>query len=299
MKKKLLALMLSITAAVYPAAAVNAAPAVKLVIDGAAQNPETAPVVDNGSTLVPMRYIAETLGAGVSWDAGSKQAAFETAAHKVVFTIDSGSYTVDGASKTLNTPAKIAGGSTMIPLRAFAESIGAKVGYDAASGTVSVDYFTGLTGTLKISGSTTLQPVAQSAADKLISFNSGLSISVAGGGSGAGIKDAAAGTVNIGMSSRELTESELKALSVYAVASDGIAVIVHPDNPVKALTREQAAKIFLGEIKNWADVGGGQAPIIVTTRETGSGTRATLEELILDKKSVIETAAPYTSSALI
>jgi phosphate transport system substrate-binding protein len=91
----------------------------------------------------------------------------------------------------------------------------------------------------------------------------------------------------------------MKTLNVYAVANDGIAIIVHPDNPVKNLTKDQAAKIFLGEVKNWKEVGGNDAPIIVATRETGSGTRATLEEMILSKKSVLETATPYGSSALI
>jgi phosphate transport system substrate-binding protein len=217
----------------------------------------------------------------------------------VVFTVGSRTYTVNGSGKTLTAAPKLVNGNTLVPIRAFAEAIGAKVNYNTASNTATVDYFTTLTGTLKIDGSTTLQPIAQAAADKLISMNKGLSITVAGGGSGTGIKDAGAGTVNIGMSSRELTADELKTLSAYAVANDGIAIIVHPDNPVKNLTAEQAAKIFLGEIRNWQDVGGANAPIMVMTRETGSGTRATLEEMILEKKSVLETATPFTSSTLI
>ncbi len=83
------------------------------------------------------------------------------------------------------------------------------------------------------------------------------------------------------------------------IANDGIAIIVHPNNPVKNLTKEQAAKIFLGEIKNWNEVGGNNAPILVQTRETGSGTLATLEEMLLEKKQVVSTATPHTSSALV
>jgi phosphate transport system substrate-binding protein len=162
-----------------------------------------------------------------------------------------------------------------------------------------VEYFTNMSGSIKVSGSTTVLPIMQTAADQLIAMNSGLSIAVAGGGSGAGVKDTQNGANNVGMSSRDLTADELKELNPTVVASDGIAVIVNPGNPVQNLTSEQAAKIFLGEIKNWNEVGGNNAPILVQTRETGSGTLATLEELLLEKESVVSTATPFTSSALI
>ncbi|MDR2132720.1 MAG: phosphate ABC transporter substrate-binding protein PstS family protein [Clostridiales Family XIII bacterium] len=299
MKKKMIALVLTAAAVVTMASAAFAASPVGLVIDGVRQNPSVAPIVENGTTLVPLRLISETLGAEVSWNQSAGQATIQTAAYTVVFTVDSKSYTVNGQGKTLLSAPKLINGSTMVPIRAFAEAIGATVNYDASSNTATVDYFTAMSGTLKIDGSTTLQPIAQAAADKLTGMNKGLSVTVAGGGSGAGIKDADAGTVNIGMSSRELTADEKKTLNVYAVANDGIAIIVHPDNPVKNLTKEQAAKIFLGETKNWKDVGGEDAPIMVMTRETGSGTRSTLEEMILSKESVVETATPHTSSTLI
>ena len=173
------------------------------------------------------------------------------------------------------------------------------VNYIASTHTATVDYFTKMTGTLKISGSTTVQPIAQAAADNLMKANTGLSITIAGGGSGAGIKDAAAGTVNIGMSSRDLKPEEKAELTDYEIALDAIAIIVHPDNKVKGITSEQAAKIFLGEIKNWKDVGGDDAPILVQSRETGSGTRATLEEMLLNKESVIATATAHTSTTLL
>ncbi|MDR0468391.1 MAG: substrate-binding domain-containing protein, partial [Peptococcaceae bacterium] len=299
MKKKILALALTVIMSLTLGQALFAAD-ISLIIDGVQQRPDVAPIVDNGTTLVPLRLISETLGADVSWDGAKQQATIETAGYTVVFTIDSASYTVNGAAKSLPAGvAKLVDGRTMVPIRAFAESIGAGVDYNASANIASVNYFTMMTGTLKVNGSTTLQPIAQDAADKLMGMNNGLSIGVDGGGSGTGIKDAAAGTVNIGMSSRELTADELKELKVFAVANDGIAVIVHPDNPITNLTKEQAAALFLGNTKNWADVGGATAPVMVQTRETGSGTRATLEEMILNKESVVGTATPYTSSALI
>ncbi|MCL2812960.1 MAG: phosphate ABC transporter substrate-binding protein PstS family protein, partial [Oscillospiraceae bacterium] len=302
MKKRIftLAIAIAMILVMIPAVSVSAANEITLIIDGVKQNPTVAPVVENGTTLVPLRLISETLGAEVSWNASKQQAAIQTAAYTVVFTIGSKTYTVNDASKTLAEPAKLVSGSTMVPLRAFAEAIGAKVNYISSTHTATVDYFTTMTGDLKISGSTTVQPIAQEAADALMKMNKDLSITVSGGGSGTGVKDAQAGTVNIGMSSRELTAAEMKTLNVYAVANDAIGLIVHPDNPVKNLTKEQASKIFLGEIKNWKEVGGNDAPIMVMTRETGSGTLTTLIDLLLGSgKSVVDTATPYSSSALI
>lgn len=300
MKKRFLALVMAflMTAVLIPTA--FAANPIKLVIDNKTVTASVAPYVENGTTLVPLRIISETLGADVSWNSTKKQATIETAAYKVIFTIDSPKYTVNGTTKTLASPARLTNGSTMVPIRAFAESIGAAVSYDSPTNTATVKYFTNMNGTLKIDGSTTVQPIAQKAADILTKLNSGLSITVSGGGSGTGIKDVTAGTVNIGNSSRELKASELSAGIVpYAVANDGIALIVNPSNPVKNLTAAQAKDIFLGKISNWKDVGGDNAPIIVTTRETGSGTRATLEELLLANASIVSTASPYASSALI
>lgn len=299
MKKKLLAFVLValIVATIIPTA--SAASAIKLVIDNKTVSSSVSPYVENGTTLVPLRVISENLGADVSWNSTKKQATIITAAYKVVFTVDSPKYTVNGITKTLSSPARLSSGSTMVPIRAFAEAIGATVNYDSSSNTASIKYFTNMKGTLKIDGSTTVQPIAQAAADALTKMNSGLSITVSGGGSGTGVKDAIAGTVNIGNSSRELTSDEMNTLVPYDVANDGIALIVNPSNPVKNLTADQASGIFLGKITNWKDVGGDNAPIVLTTRESGSGTRSTLEELLLAKASVATTASPYTSSALI
>lgn len=300
MKKRILPLVIAflMIATLIPAA--SASSSIKLVIDGKTVSSSVAPYVENGTTLVPLRVISENLGADVSWNSAKKQATVETAAYTVIFTIDSPKYSVNGNSKTLTSPARLSSSSTMVPIRAFAEAIGAAVSYSSSTNTATVNYFTNMKGTLKIDGSTTVQPIAQDVADALMKMNSGLSITVSGGGSGTGIKDVAAGTVNIGNSSRELTDDELNSgLKPYAIANDGIALIVNTSNPVKNLTKQQVADIFLGKITNWKDVGGDNAPIVVTTRESGSGTRSTFEELVLNKTSVISTASPYASSALI
>jgi phosphate transport system substrate-binding protein len=299
--KKFLSAMLLCTLVFFSAGGMDqaAAAAITLEIDGKIISTDVAPVVKNGTTLVPARVITETLGASVVWDQASKRATIETAGYTVIFTVGSTAYTLNGSPKNLTTAPEIIDGRTLIPLRALAESIGAEVNYDAGANRASIKYFSNLSGSIKVSGSTTVLPIMQSAADKLLAANRGLSIAVAGGGSGAGIKDTQAGANNIGMSSRDLTPDELRELTPVVIAGDGIAIIVHPNNPVGNLTREQAAQIFLGEIKNWKDVGGNDAPILVQTRETGSGTLTTLEELLLDRQSVVATATPFTSSALI
>ncbi|MDR0569916.1 MAG: phosphate ABC transporter substrate-binding protein PstS family protein [Clostridiales Family XIII bacterium] len=297
--KRLLSTALACALIAAAAAPVSAAGTIGVEIDGATVPSSVEPIVENGATLVPLRLIGETLGARVEWDAAKKQATLKTAAYTVAFTIGSKTYTVNGASKSLSVEPKIVGDRTLVPLRAFSEAIGASVSYDAAAYKASVKYFTEMSGSIKVSGSTTVLPIMQSAADKLSAMNNGLSIAVSGGGSGAGIKDSQNGVNNVGMSSRELTADELATLTPYQMANDAIAIIVNPKNSVKNLSKEQAKKIFLGEIKNWQDVGGANAPILVQTRETGSGTLSTLEEMLLDKEKVVDTATPFTSSALI
>jgi phosphate transport system substrate-binding protein len=116
-------------------------------------------------------------------------------------------------------------------------------------------------------------------------LHNGVQVSVAGGGSGAGIKAAGAGQVDIGESSRVITESELiqyPKLVVTGIAKDSIAVVVNPSlTGVSDLTFEQVAKIFAGEITNWKDIGGPDHAINVYTRESGSGTLGTFNEYFM------------------
>jgi len=304
MKNKLLALMLAIAMIVIliPAITVSAADDIALIIDGETVVLKTAPVKEGSTVLVPLSAL-EYIGARATYNATHRQYTISTAANKIVVALDSAMVTVnDDRLSPKNMGAKVKklqDGTVLVPLRAF-DALGAKTSFSASAGKIEISYFNRMKGTLKVSGSTTVQPIAQAAADKLAEMNKELSITVSGGGSGTGINDAKAGTVNIGMSSREFTDDELRTLTPYAVANDGIAVIVHPSNPVKNLTKAQASKIFLGEIKNWKEVGGNDAPIMVMTRETGSGTLSTLIDLLLGSgKTVVSRATPFTSSTLI
>jgi phosphate transport system substrate-binding protein len=113
-----------------------------------------------------------------------------------------------------------------------------------------------LSGTLAISGSTTVLPIADKAATEFKTIYPGLTVTVTGGGSGVGISAVSQGTVDIGMSSRDLQPSEEgKGLDKYIIAKDGIAIIVNPQNNyVTGLTLAQLKSIYLGEITNWIDL---------------------------------------------
>jgi phosphate transport system substrate-binding protein len=156
---------------------------------------------------------------------------------------------------------------------------------------------TGNGGTTSISmaGSTTVQPLAQALADEYVAnVDTTVTISVAGGGSSAGVTAAGEGTADIGMASRAIKTEEFDTypdLVVHHIASDGIAVVTDADTAVDVtcLTLEQTALIFGGNITNWAEVGGVNATITVIAREEGSGTRAAFEELVLEDFGAIIT----------
>jgi phosphate transport system substrate-binding protein len=131
-----------------------------------------------------------------------------------------------------------------------------------------------------IAGSTSVQPYAEILVEEYMIMYSESEIDVQGGGSSAGITAAESGTADIGMSSRDLTERERELWNIE-IARDGLAIIVHPDNPVQDLTLEQVRAIYTGSINNWSEFGGSDARIHVIAREEGSGTRSAFEGLVM------------------
>jgi len=154
----------------------------------------------------------------------------------------------------------------------------------------------GLSGTIVIAGSTSVQPLSEELAAAFREKHPDVDISVAGGGSSAGIKAAQEGTAYIGASSRELKPDEKGTVFETLIAKDGIAVVVHPGNAVDALSLDQVRKIFAGEITNWKDVGGSDAAINVYTREEGSGTRGAFEEIVMGEDTKISSKAGVQNS---
>lgn len=112
----------------------------------------------------------------------------------------------------------------------------------------------GLSGTITLSGSTSVSPVMEVIADAYKELNPDVTIEIQQTGSSAGITSATEGVCDFGMSSRELTDSEAAALDCVTIARDGIAVIVNNDNTITNLTSEQVKGIYLGEITDWSEV---------------------------------------------
>jgi phosphate transport system substrate-binding protein len=133
---------------------------------------------------------------------------------------------------------------------------------------------------ITLAGSTAFQPFAEKLAEQYMSTHQNASITVQGGGSAVGVQSAISGAAQIGMADLVELPPEAKQLTATVVARDGIALVLNPDNKVTNLTMQQVREIFNGRIKNWKEVGGANAPITVVSREAGSGTRSSFEQIV-------------------
>ena len=137
-----------------------------------------------------------------------------------------------------------------------------------------------VSGTVSTDGSTSMEKVIGALSESYMAANKDVTVNYNPTGSGAGITAVQEGTCDIGLSSRALKDEEKAAgLKETVLAYDGIAIIVHPDNPVSDLSIEQIAKLYTGEITNWKDVGGNDAEVVLTGREAASGTRDGFESI--------------------
>ena len=138
-----------------------------------------------------------------------------------------------------------------------------------------------LSGTVSTDGSTSMEKVIGALGEAFMEANPGVTFTYNPTGSGSGIQAVQEGRCDIGLSSRGLKDEEKAAgLTETILAYDGIAVIVNPANKVEDLTLEQIAAIYTGQIKNWSEVGGEDAEIVLIGREAGSGTRSGFEEIV-------------------
>lgn len=137
--------------------------------------------------------------------------------------------------------------------------------------------------TVSTDGSTSMEKVIGYLSEAYMSENTNTKITYNPTGSGAGIQAVSEGRCDIGLSSRDLKSEEAQSLNATVVAIDGIAMIVNPQNSISDLTIEQIAKIYTGEIANWSEVGGNDAPIVLIGREAASGTRDGFESITKTK----------------
>lgn len=161
-----------------------------------------------------------------------------------------------------------------------------------------LDTFKGQKGTLDISGGTAHIPVMKEAAKRIMTTNPDIRITVAGGGSGVGVKQVGEGLVTIGNTGRPLKEDEIKkyGLVTYPFAIDGVAIVVNPKNKINSLTTQQVMDIYSGKIKDWKEVGGAKGAINIFGREDGSGTREVFTERAIKKGELVSSVNVVNSN---
>ncbi|MBB6623035.1 phosphate ABC transporter substrate-binding protein [Clostridium gasigenes] len=150
---------------------------------------------------------------------------------------------------------------------------------------------------ISVSGSTSVGPLMEKISEQYESENVNTTIEINQVGSSAGIKDTINGVSEIGMSSRELKDEEKKDVTATTIAYDGIALITHKNNTVKEITLEQVKGIYTGKITNWKEIGGKDAPIVVVSREEGSGTRSAFEEIVKYKSEELVSSATISDGS--
>jgi phosphate transport system substrate-binding protein len=156
--------------------------------------------------------------------------------------------------------------------------------------------------TIEVAGSTSVTPLMELFAADYARVRSNVKININGTGSSDGIKAAAAGTSELGMSSRELSPAEKgTGLTELVIAIDGIAVIVNNSNPVANLTLDQIRDIYTGVITDWSAVSGGakSGKIAVVSRESGSGTRGAFEEIVKFQDKLLPGATEFDGTGAI
>ncbi len=150
-----------------------------------------------------------------------------------------------------------------------------------------------VSGSFKVIGSNTITPLTSVWAEEFMKMHPKVNIAVSGPGSGAGIAALINGTTDICQASRTIKQKEIdqaksNRVEPYEiqVASDALSVIVNPSNPVSELTIAQLSAIYTNRIANWNEVGGSDAPIVVISRDTNSGTHVFFKEHVVQMKGL-------------
>lgn len=158
-------------------------------------------------------------------------------------------------------------------------------------------------GSIQVKGSDTMVNLGQAWAEGYMAKNPNAFVAVTGGGSGTGIASLINGTCDIAACSRNMKDKEVETArkkgiepKEFIVALDGLAVVVHTKNPISKLTIDELAGIFTGRIKNWKELGGNDAPIVILSREVNSGTHVYFKEHVLGKEEFAVTALLMPSS---
>ncbi len=192
---------------------------------------------------------------------------------------------------------------TLLAWLAISLVVGGLIGGCAGRSTTAGGAGASRTRALQNKGSDTIVNLALAWAEAYRKVKPDLDIAVTGGGSGTGIAALINGTVDIANASREMKDNEIADAQKnginpveHTVAVDALAIIVNKQNPVSQLTIDQLSDIFTGRATNWKDVGGDDAPIVLVSRETNSGTHVYFLEEVVRKgdKENKDVFAPQT-----
>jgi phosphate transport system substrate-binding protein len=163
------------------------------------------------------------------------------------------------------------------------------------------------TAAVTVKGSDTMVILAQRWAEEYMKKNAAKKVQVTGGGSGTGIAALINGTTDIADASRPMKDDEkAKVRERYnvlpteiPVAKDGVAVYVNEANPLQQITPDQLRKIYTGDVTNWKDVGGSDAPIVLYSRENSSGTYVFFKEHVLKNDDYAASAQTLPGTAAV
>ena len=168
----------------------------------------------------------------------------------------------------------------------------------AAAGSTASSTAAALSGNVATGGSTSMKNVIAALTEGFAEVEPGVTVSYDPTGSGAGITGATDKTLDIGLSSRALKDDEKADVEGTTIALDGIAIIVNNASKVEDLTVDQLKQMFIGEITNWSEVGGGDGEIVLIGREAGSGTRDGFESIV-DVKDSCKYAQELTATGAV
>ncbi len=165
-----------------------------------------------------------------------------------------------------------------------------------------------ISGSFNVIGSNTVTPLSTMWAEAFMTAHPKVNIAISGPGSGAGIAALIDSTTDVCQSSRPIKSSEVnqakaKGVEPYeiVVASDGLAVVANPANPLSELTITQLSAIYSGKVTNWKQLGGKDAPIVALARDTNSGTHVFFKEHVvqMDGLPTKDTSLEYGSGVLL
>lgn len=157
---------------------------------------------------------------------------------------------------------------------------------------------------IRVKGSTTVDPAMKKLVAAYQTANPGVNFSISATGSGDGAKAIINKTADIGMMSRDMKSAEIEKCKAngiepmqFVIALDCLVPVVHPSNPVSALTTAQLKDIYQDKVRNWKDVGGSDGMIALFSRETNSGTYEVWHEKVMKKEDEFDLVSRMPSNA--